>query len=341
LADNEPIDVLMTIAFDDTLMAWLRGVSPRLNIKMVKANKTEEIPSDIWATAEVLYTNRVVPDPELAPNLRWIQFHWAGINHAAEASILKKAGVVATTLSGAASTQMAEYILMMLLALGHRLPDLLEHQRRAIWPKDRWERFDPLELRDSTVGLIGYGSIARQAARLLIPFKARVLAVKRDGFHPQDPGYFEEGFGDLEGDYVHRLYPTQALHSMVKECDYIVVTTPLTLATFHLVDAEMLAAMKPTAFLINPSRGDIVDEEALITALREKKLAGAALDVFHDEPLPPDNPLWKMSNVTITPHISGITPHYDERAVELFAENLKRYLSGQDLYNRFDPLLGY
>jgi phosphoglycerate dehydrogenase-like enzyme len=338
---NEPVDVLMTLAFEEPLLDKLRTVSPRINLKVIKANKVDEIPSDVWATVEVLYTNRVVPAPTLAPNLRWIQFHWAGINHIIDEPLLQRPGVIATTLSGAASTQVAEFIVMMLLSLGHRLPDMIEHQRRSIWPKDRWERFSPRELRGSTVGIVGYGSIGRQVARSLQPFGARVLATKRDAKHPEDYGYIPEGFGDLQGDYVHRLYPAQALRSMVKECDFIVVTVPLAPATRFLIDAEILAACKPTAFLIDTSRGEVVDQQALIDMLREKKLAGAALDVFPEEPLPSESPLWKMNNVIVTPHISGNTPQYDERAVELFADNLRRYLDGLPPYNQFDPTLGY
>ncbi len=341
MAENDHIDVLMTMEFEPALLAKLRGVSPHIDLQIIKASRPEEVPSDVWATVEVLYTNRVIPEPALVPNLRWIQFHWAGINHAADAPLLHKPGVVATTLSGAAATPMAEYILMMLLALGHRLPDLVENQRRANWPKDRWERFMPQELHDSAVGLVGYGSIARQVARLVYPFGGRVLATKRDVLHPEDTGFIEEGFGDPRGDYVYRLYPSQALRSMVKDCDFVVVTTPLTPATRGLIDADILSAFKPTAFLINASRGPVVDEEALIAALREKKIAGAALDVFEEEPLPAESPLWKMPNVLVTPHISGNTPHYDERATLLFVENLKRYLAGQPLYNVFNPLLGY
>jgi phosphoglycerate dehydrogenase-like enzyme len=128
---------------------------------------------------------------------------------------------------------------------------------------------------------------------------------------------------------------------MAKEADFLVVTVPLTPDTKNLIDAKVLAVMKPTAFLIDVSRGGVVDHEALITALRERRIAGAALDVFPEEPLPPDSPLWKLPNVLITPHIAGITPVYDSRAVELFVDNLKRYIAGLPLYNRFDPEFGY
>jgi phosphoglycerate dehydrogenase-like enzyme len=128
---------------------------------------------------------------------------------------------------------------------------------------------------------------------------------------------------------------------MFKDCDFVVVTVPLTSETQDLIGAEELAAMKPSAYLVDVSRGGVVNQAALISALREHRIAGAALDVFPEEPLPADNPLWKMPNVILTPHISGITPLYDERAVDLFAENLHRYLAGLSLYNLIDVRSGY
>lgn len=338
---NTPINVLITLPLPEDLLSTLNDVSPMVEITVHKAKKPGEIPDDLWEKTEILYTNYVIPTPDQAPQLRWIQFHWAGVDHLIDDPILSKPNLVATSLSGAAATQMAEYIMTMLLALGHRLPDLIAHQKRAEWSDDRWHLFTPLELRSSTVGIVGYGSIGRQVARLLHSFGSIVLATKRDAMHPEDYGYSPEGMGDPGGDFVHRLYPVEALHSMLKDCDYVVITVPKTSSTIKLISTEELGVLKPTAFLIDVSRGGVVDHEALVTVLQERKIAGAALDVFPEEPLPADSPLWKLSNVVITPHISGSTPYYDERAVEMFAANLQRYLADQPLYNRIDPERGY
>jgi len=128
---------------------------------------------------------------------------------------------------------------------------------------------------------------------------------------------------------------------MVKECDFVVVAVPLTPETQGLIGQEVLEAMKPNAFLVDVSRGGVVDQAALIEALQDKKIAGAGLDVFPEEPPPADNPLWKMPNVIITQHMAGVTPRYDERAIAFFAENLKRYLAGEPLYNQIDLEKGY
>jgi len=334
-------EVLLTIPFTEALVTQLRGVSPKLRVTVQNATSADEIPAEVWARTEVLYTGRILPPLERVPNLKWIQSHFAGIDGLLKEPVFAKADLIVTTLSGVAASQMAEYALMMLLALGHRLPAMTVSQRKAEWPKDRWDKFSPCELRGATVGIVGYGSIGRQLARLLQPFGATVLACKRDAMSPKDIGYTADGMGDPEGNFVHRLYPGQAIRSMVRECDFVVNTVPLTAATRGLISAEVLAAMKATAYIIDVARGGIIDHTALIKALQEGKLGGAALDVFPEEPLPASSPLWQMPNVIITPHISGNSPYYDERAVTLFSENLHRFLAGLPLYNVFAFERGY
>ncbi len=338
---DEPIHVIVTLAFNDELFQQISEVSPRLAVEKIVARKVEDINDEAWARAEVLYTNRILPKPEQAPSLRWIQFHWAGIDHALDEPILQREGMSVTSMSGASASQMAEHAVMMMLALGHHLPDVFAHQKRIEWPAGRWDLFSPQELRGSTVGIVGYGSIGRQIARVLQAFGATVLATKRDIMHPEDSGYTLEGLGDPGGDLVNRLYPPQALGSMLKECDFVVVTLPRTKATRGILGAKELGEIKPGAYLVDISRGEIIDHIALIPLLRERKIGGAALDVFPVEPLPTDSPLWKMPNVIITPHIAGFSAHYDERAAALFIENLKRYLQELPLYNRLDPSLEY
>ena len=335
------IEVLVTIPFDDSLIDQLRQISPRVKVIAQPARRVEEIPNEVWNRIEVLYTDRVLPDPALVPALRWLQFHFAGIDFAVESPLLKNKNIVVTTLSGAAAPQMAEFAITMMMALGHHLYEIYNSQNRVEWPHERWERFNPVELRGSTVGIVGYGSIGREIARLLQPFGTTILAVKRDVRHPQDAGYTEEGLGDPEGDYFTRLYPIQALKSMLKECDFVIVCVPLTPDTRNLIGEVELSVMKRTAHLINIGRGGVVDQAALFTALQEHHLAGVAMDVFAEEPLPPASPFWRMPNVIVTPHIGGISNVYQYRAMTLFLENLKRYLEGITLLNRFDFTKGY
>lgn len=338
---NPIIEVLVTIAFEEQHYQILREISPRLRITTHLARRVDEVPEELWARCEVLYTDRVLPPPELVPNLRWIQLHWAGIDSLVDSPIFHQPGITITHLSGSNAPQVAEYVLMMLLALGHKMPALIENQAKAEWSGSKWERFLPQELRGSTVGLVGYGSINRQVARLLQPFGATIYACKRDARHPADNGYIREGYGDPEGDFFHRLYPMEALRSMLKECDFVVVAVPFSKNTANLIGVEELRVMKPTAYLINVARGGIVNQEALVAALKENRLAGAALDVFAEEPLPPKDPLWKLPNVLLSPHISGTSKYYKDRAIALFAENLNRYLVGMPVFNQYDPERGY
>ncbi len=338
---NPKINVLVTVPFPDKLSNILRAVSSRLNVTVRKANSIDDIPTEIWQQTDVLYSGGLLPKPGQAPNLKWVQFHFAGIDRVIEEPVLLQGGVLVTTLSGAHAPQMGEYVLMMLLGLGHKFQGLLSIKTKADWPRDRFERFSPQELRGSTVGIIGYGSIGREVARLLQSFDVTVLAVKRNAMQIKDPGYCQMGLGDPSGDFPRRIYPYQALKSILPECDFVVVTVPLTSETEGLIGSEELVEMKSTAFLVDVSRGGVIDHIALIRALKDKRIAGAALDVFPEEPLPQDSPLWKFSNVIISPHISGNSPQYNQRAVALFAENLSRFLAGETLFNQFDVERGY
>lgn len=336
-----PIEVLVTIPFSEALISQIANLSGAINVTAISAQKAGEISAEIWARTEILYTGNVLPEPEQVPALRWIQFHFAGIDRYIDEPVIKKAGMQVTTLSGAAAPQMAEHVLTMMLALSRKLPALITSQKKSEWPKDRFERYAPFELNGKTIGIVGYGSIGRQVARLLQPFGVKILATKRNAMSTRDEGYIVEGLGDPQGDLVHRLYPAQALKSMLKECNIVLVTTPLTRETEGLLNAAAFAVLKPDAYLIDVSRGGVVNQDDLIDALKSGRLAGAALDVFPEEPLPVSNPLWHMASVIITPHISGGSLHYNERAAALFIENLRRYLANQSLYNLFDPKRGY
>lgn len=336
-----PVDVLVTVSFSESEIQALSEVSPRLRVHFLPVREVREIPAELLARCEIMYTDRVLPTPDQVPALRWVQLHFAGADFALEQPIFHKPEIVVTTLSGAAAPQMAEFALTMMLSLGHRLPEIVASQARAEWPRERWERFRPQELRGSTVGIVGYGSIGREIARLLNAFGARVLAAKRDVMHPEDPGYMIPGLGDPSGDLFQRLYPYQALKSMLKECDFVVVVLPLTAETRGMIGAAELGAMKPSAYLISMARGGVVDQAALLTALQEKRISGAALDVFIEEPLPANHPFWRLPNVYVSAHIGGMSTQYNRRAMDLFIENCKRYLAGSPVLNRFDPQKGY
>jgi phosphoglycerate dehydrogenase-like enzyme len=338
---SNKIKVLTTVQFAPELLKQIEEVSPRLEVVSQVATLLEEVPEEVWGGVEVLYTHKVLPEVNQVPDLNWIQFHRAGNDRYLQAPIVHKPGLVATTLSGAAVPQVTEHVFEMILALGHRMLRAIEFRESKTWPEDRGERFSSQELNQSTIGILGYGSIGREVARLAQAFGATVLAMKYDAMIPRDRGYLMEGSGDPEGDLVHRLYPPQALPSLLKECDFLVICLPLTDETRNMITARELASMKPTAYIVDVSRGGVIDHADLIEALQAGVIAGAALDVFPEEPLSADNPLWRLSNVILTPHIAGMSPHYNQRAVALFVENLERYIAGQDLLNQIDLQRGY
>jgi phosphoglycerate dehydrogenase-like enzyme len=236
---------------------------------------------------------------------------------------------------------MAEYCLAMMLSFAYRLPQFRRYQDQAEWP-EMAHTMTTHTLRGQTLGIVGYGSVGRELARLADQMGMVVVATKRDMRQTAvEAEYAEAGLGDATGDIPSRLYPSEALASMVAVCDFVAITLPLTRQTHHLVTEEIFEAMKSTAILINVSRGAIVDEAALISALAAEKIAGAGLDVFEQEPLPESSPLWAMDNVLITPHISGNTVRVHEKAAALFADNLQRYISNEQLLNVVDRERGY
>ena len=336
---TDPIEVLVVNRqpFSEHLLERLRAVSPRLRVRQHVAKTVDEV-GDAWATAEALYTSGPLPTPELAPRLRWIQSQNAGVNRMLDAGpILEQ--VTLTSASGIHAPVMGQFVLLMLLAHAHGLPRMLEDQGKAYWPDQ--DKYEQHELRDATVGIVGYGSIGREVARLAVAFGMRVLAFKRAPDSTADTGYTVPGTGDPAGDLPERIYAFEDLPAMLGECDYVVLAAPLTPATRNLINAETLRAMKPGAFLVNVGRGGSVDEPALVEALQSGTIGGAGLDVFAKEPLPAGSPLWGMPNVIISPHVSGSTSRYDERVMALFAENLKRYVAGEELLNVIDVEQGY
>jgi phosphoglycerate dehydrogenase-like enzyme len=348
---SEQIQVLITLPLNEELKAELEEVSERLSITHLPTRQGSPIPEEVWEKTEVLYTMRTLPEnKEAAPNLKWVQCFFAGVDALVDAPIFKKKEendeketkkIILTSMSGANASQVAEHVMMMMMALGHSVPDFLSLQSRNEWMTDKAARYQPQELRDSTVGIVGYGSVGRQIARLAQAMGANVLATKKDLMHPEDTGYSPQDIGDPEGDFFTRLYPPEAIRSMFKECDFVVITIPLNKDTKDLIGAGQLAALKPSAFLVDVSRGGIVNHKSLIQALKDNRLAGAAIDVFPEEPLPADSPLWAMSNVILTPHIAGFSPFYDQRALALFIENLNRYLDKEPLLNQVDLDRGY
>jgi len=335
------IVVLSLIDFTPEQLDKLRAVSPQLEIHQFKGAAFDDIPVDIRNSVEVVYGwGSLLDEAHRFPNLKWIQTHSAGVNNLLNTDIWKSK-VILTNLSGIHPVPMAEQALTMMLAFRWKLLDMFRWKRRAEWPKNRWDKIIMPELRGSTLGLVGYGAIARELARLAQAMGMRVLAVNRSGQRLKIDGYALPGTGDPEAAIPEKIYPVGELLDMLPLCDYVVSLMPLTPHNRHLFNAQVFDHMKPTAFFFNLGRGPVVDESALVEALQQGKIAGTGLDVFEQEPLPQSSPLWQLENVIIFPHVGGFTPHYDERASDLFAENLRRYLAGEPLLNLVERERGY
>lgn len=331
--------VLITAPFPDALLERVAAVSPDLVIERDTLPK-DKWPEGVVSEAEIHYTTDRILRPEQAPNLRWVQGHWAGVNNLVDTAVWDS-DVLLTTTSGIHAPNIGQYVMAQMLAWANRVPRWLRTQQGGQWPQGRRDMFVPDELAGRTLGIVGYGSIGREVARLARAFNMTILVTKRDARHVEDTGYTLPGFGDPAGNLPTRIYPAEALRSVLAQCDYVVITLPLTPRTRHLFDESLFQGMKPSAYVINVGRGPVIDERALIKALQRGWIAGAGLDVFEKEPLPDDSPLWDMQNVILTPHVSGMTAQYDERAVELFVANLRRYLGGETLINLVDREEGY
>jgi phosphoglycerate dehydrogenase-like enzyme len=341
--DTQARQVLITAPLSAQWLERLRNISPDFEVEHWHERSMGTVPKALWQEAEVLYTafTTPLPLPEDAPRLQWVQLYSAGPDRVLSHPLFSTP-VTFTTTSGIHAIPIAEYVLTMVLAWFHQVPQILEWQRRAAWPAqaERMTLFMGEELRGKTLGVVGYGSIGRELARLASAFGMRVLAMQR-GSNRRDMGFSLPGIGDPAGALPDCYYTPNELHTMLGESDVVVLTIPLTEQTYGMFDEAAFQAMKSTAFLVNIARGDICDEAALLRALQERWIAGAALDVFHQEPLPPDHPFWHLPNIFVSPHSSGLTRFYDERAATVFEENLRRYLKGEPLSNIVDKALGY
>ncbi len=287
------------------------------------------------------------------PRLVWVHSASAGVER-----VLTRAGrergLVITNARGVFSRPIAEYVMMMILAVSRRLPQLLELQHERTW-----QPLEGAELRDVTVGIVGLGSIGRAVGALATAFGCRVIATRRrseagagpaepaaDGTgaaqpmpgRPPDHGPDDRALGEMTLD---RVLGPDGLPDLLAESDFVVLAAPLTPETEGMIDDESLAIIKPGAWVINVARGRLIDERALLRALREGRIGGAVLDTFAEEPLPPDSPFYDLPNVIVTPHTSWSSGRVLDRSVVLFCDNLGRFAAGEPLLNVVDPAVGY
>lgn len=297
---------------------YARTLEPELEgFDVLLANDLSNASDDLISKAHIIFAlgpafnQRVIG---VAGNVEWIQALTTGTDGITECPNLSK-NVLVTSTRGIHGPQMSELTLLLMLALTRQFPRVLANQANK-----KWERWPQSILDGKTVAVLGVGAIAEHLAPLCKGFGLTVLGITQS---PREIAGFD------------RMFRREQLKEAVAEADYFVVIVPYSPETDRIVDREVLAAMKPTAFFINVARGGVVDEAALIEILRERRIAGAGLDVFDTEPLPADNPLWTMDNVIITPKVGGMTDVYVEQTAPVVRHNLRAYREGRlnDLIN--------
>lgn len=329
------------VAFNPDLLPRPRYPCDHVGHPLRRGPEEERRWRELLAGAEVLfdfdYTN-LQALRGLIPRVRWIQATSTGIGQLLLRTGLIDADIIFTTARGIHARPLADFVAMAILWFAKDGFRMIEGQRGR-----RWQRYCGRDVEGATVGIVGFGSIGRAVARVCRGLGMRVLATRRSaevlpagspGGGHGSPGAPDRNPGTAPE--VEAVVPPADLARLLGASDYVVLAVPHTPQTERLIDAAALAAMKPGAVLINVARGAVVEETALIDALRRGHLGGAALDVLAVEPPPPDHPLWAMPNVLISPHSASTVAAENERLTELFCENLRRYLEGAPLLNVFD-----
>jgi phosphoglycerate dehydrogenase-like enzyme len=325
--------ILLDADIHDATVDELRALDPRIVVLDVRNHQPFDMDAVEDPALEVIVGPSAPHDLSRVPALRWLQLRSAGVDHLA-ADPPWRHGIVTTNARGVYAIPISEYVTGMVLR-SRQPTEWATDQAAHQWPEDA-----PLitVLRGSTALVVGYGSIGREIARQLAALGVRIVAAKARPEKRADDGYRVPGTGDPDGSIPERIVGLDRLTESARGADILVVTVPLTDASRGLIDREVIAALPPNAWLVNISRGPVIDEPALLEALRAGQVAGAVLDVFAEEPLPADSPWWDAPNTIVTPHASGVTLRYFDRLV---IDNVRRYLAGVPLLNQVDPERGY
>jgi phosphoglycerate dehydrogenase-like enzyme len=298
-------------------------------LRIVQAENSGTITQEL-SDSEIAFTFALSLDQlQAAKKLRWIHSPSAAIHQFLFPEFVAS-DVILTNARDVHGPVVAEHVIALIFALAKRIPQAVRFQQQHVWGQEiAWRAGQrPREIAGATLGLVGLGSIGRTVAKHAAALGMNVIAVRE---HPESQ----------KPDSVHEVLPSSRLDELLARSDYVVLAAPVTRATQGMIGHPQLAKMKPDACLINVGRGALIDEPALVEALRDHKIGGAALDVFEKEPLPSDSPLWDFENLLITPHTGGMTEKLWERHYELFSENLRRYLKGKPLLALVDKQSGY
>jgi phosphoglycerate dehydrogenase-like enzyme len=298
-------------------------------LKVVHLSSYDHLGTEI-PDSEIIVTWSLRPEQfALARRLRWIHSPAAAV-HQLMFPELVNSDVILTNAREVHGPVVAEHVMALIFALAKKIPDAVRLQDKHLWGQELlWRvRPRPREIAGATVGLVGLGSIGREVAQKASALGMRVIAV-RENLEKGTPAGVEQ------------VFPAAGFDDLLAQSNYVVLAAPVTPATRGLMNADRLAKMKSDSCLINVGRGPLIDEAGLADALRHNKIGGAVLDVFENEPLPQDSPLWDLPNLLITPHSAGLTEKLWDRHYTLLSENLRRYLAGQPMRAIVDKTRGY
>lgn len=314
--------IVVQLSIPETQIQQIREIVPDWEIISTSADKLDE---DTLRRAEIMIgwsSKAETACLDGDSNLRWIHSWGAGVDRMPLEKLQAK-DVILTNASGVHAYPISETIFGLILALARKIHTNVYNQRDHSWQ----QKSGLPEIHGKTMGLLGVGAIGEETARLAKAFNMKVIAFRRSG---------------SPSPYVDEMVDKQGLAYLASECDYLVNTLPLTSETRHMVNSDVFSKMRPEAFYINIGRGGTTDTKALIEAVKTGCIAGAGLDVFEQEPLPEDSPLWDMREIIILPHESGLTEFYNQRALDIFLDNLKKYSSGaRPTRNLVDLSVGY
>lgn len=328
--------ILIDVPLDEAAVARLRArPDVRLTVAEPIAEEARPLPTEMLRPANILFCSVPPTNFDELTALEWVQICSSGFEQLLEWNLPRR-GVRATNAQGVFDIPIAEWCVAMMVNLARDLRGMVRHQDQGIWDRDA--RFQQ-EIRGQTVGFWGYGGLARETARLGKALGLRVHVLTRQGVRPRENVYCVAGTGDPAGVLPDAVFSESQKEAFLRGLDFLVLAMPLTPTTRGLVGEAELRALPARAFLLNPARGPLVQEPALLRALREGWIAGAALDTHFQYPLPPDHPLWRLPNVILTPHISGSSrsPFFRPRVWDLFAQNVGRILAEQPLLNELRP----
>lgn len=324
--------ILIDIPVYDPVLNALQQQSD-LDIQVVPEPSvvSRELPPEMIQDCELLICTVPPLNHSQMRNLKMIQIASAGFTQLIGQGFPER-GIHCCNALGVFDIPIAEWNISMMINLARDFKKMLANQDNKVW--DRAAKFQT-EIRGKVVGLWGYGGIGRETARLAKAMGMEVWVLNRSEIKPRENVFCVEGTGDYEGVLPNKVFSMDQKETFLKAVDFLIVAIPQTASTEGIIGEDELRLLKPSALLLNPARGPIVKEEALVRALKEKWFAGAALDTHYYYPLPPEHPLWSMENVIISPHISGSSssPHFLQRIWEIFFENVKRIKSGKPLLN--------